>query len=281
MRRALGKGLSHLLADSVAEPGPSQIEIGIIHPNSRQPRRVFDDDQLRELAESIKIHGVIQPLIVRPLGQGEFELIAGERRLRAAMLAGLTQVPAVVRPASAQVSLELALIENIQREDISAMDCAYAFRRLIDEFSLTQEEAAHKVGKSRTAVANTLRLLKLPEEIQDAVQMGAISEGHARALLMIDSPARQMQVFQKCVRDGISVREAERLARQEPARLPEAPEQLRPEDASWKSLERGLGERLGAVVKIKRKGDQGKVEVEFSSLDDLTRIVDILGFRLD
>jgi ParB family chromosome partitioning protein len=259
----------------------SSLPIGSIHPNSRQPRRHFDEDALKELADSIRIHGVIQPLIVRPSTEGEYELIAGERRLRAALLAGLHQVPVVVRTASAQNSLEIALIENVQREDISALECALAYRRLIDEFSLTQDEVAAKVGKARATVANTLRLLKLPDEVQEALQTGQITEGHARALLMCDSPARMIFVFQRILRDGISVRDAERLARMETARLPENPPAERPGDANWKALERGLGERLGTSVHIKRKGERGKVELEFASVDDLNRILDILGFQID
>ncbi|MCW5938581.1 MAG: ParB/RepB/Spo0J family partition protein [Fimbriimonadaceae bacterium] len=283
MRRALGKGLSQLLGDE-SEVAPSQIEINRIVANPRQPRAHIEDETLSELAASIGEHGVIQPLIVRPLSEGRYELIAGERRLRAAKMAGLKAVPVVVRTASAQVSLELALIENVQREDISAVDCARAYRRLADEFGLTQEDIALKVGKTRASVSNTLRLLRLPAEVLSAIEGGQITEGHARALLMVDSPARQAALFERMLRDSISVREAESAARrEEPAQKRTktgAAKHPKSTDPNLEAIERGLGEYFGATVRLEPGAVGGKISIDYYSDDDLDRILEILGFRI-
>jgi ParB family chromosome partitioning protein len=289
MRRALGKGLSQLLGDD-GDPAATitQVDLDSIVPNARQPRRRFDEDTLDELASSIKEFGVIQPLIVRPVGENRYELVAGERRWRASRKAGLKQVPVIVRTASAQVSLELAIIENVQREDISAMDCAVAYRRLMSEFDLSQEQVAQKVGKSRAAVANTLRLLKLPDEMQEALAEGLLTEGHARALLMVDSPPRQSALFERVIRDGLSVREAERLARGgSEARPPSArgdkkvsPAAEARRDPNLGALEQGLSEYFGSPVRITRAEVGGKLTIDFYSDDDLQRILDILGVHL-
>lgn len=281
MRRALGKGLSQLLGDSV-ETGLQTVPVGSIRPNARQPRLQFDLDSLRDLADSIREHGLLQPLVVRPVGDDSYELIAGERRLRAAQLAGLEEVPVVLRAASAQASLEMAIIENVQREDISAMECAKAYQRLADEFDQSHEQIASKVGKSRVAVSNTLRLLKLPEAMQTAIMEGRLSEGHARALLMVDSPTRQAWLFEKILRDGMSVREAERLARAEDSATGQTVKS-KPQpklDPDWVSLERGLSEYFGSPVKLTKEKVGGKLALEFYSDDDLQRILDILGLSL-
>lgn len=281
MRRALGKGLSQLLGDSV-ETGLQTVPVGSIRPNARQPRLQFDLDSLRDLADSIREHGLLQPLVVRPVGDDSYELIAGERRLRAAQLAGLEEVPVVLRAASAQASLEMAIIENVQREDISAMECAKAYQRLADEFDQSHEQIASKVGKSRVAVSNTLRLLKLPEAMQTAIMEGRLSEGHARALLMVDSPTRQAWLFEKILRDGMSVREAERLARAEDSDTGQTVKS-KPQpklDPDWVSLERGLSEYFGSPVKLTKEKVGGKLALEFYSDDDLQRILDILGLSL-
>jgi ParB family chromosome partitioning protein len=283
MRRALGKGLSQLLGDE-SEVAPSQIETDRIVANPRQPRGNFDDGSLDELAASIREHGVIQPLIVRPVSEGRYELVAGERRLRAAIRAGLKTVPVVVRTADAQASLEIALIENVQREDISPVDCARAYRRLADEFGLTQEEIAIKVGKTRASVSNTLRLLRLPEEVLAAIESGQISEGHAKALLMVESPARQAALFKRMLRTGISVREAEAAARggpssvKEPGRTRTAA--ARPSDPNLHAVERGLGEFLGTGVRIEPGSIGGRIVIDYYSDEDLDRILETLGFRV-
>ncbi len=284
MRRALGKGLSQLLGDA-PEQTSNSIPISDIKTNPRQPRTQFEVQALEELASSIKEFGILQPLIVRPSTDGKYELIAGERRLRASQIAGLSEVPIIIRTANAQVSLEIALIENVQREDISAMETAAAYHRLSQEFGLSQEQIAQRVGKSRVSISNTLRLLKLPTEIQQAVLEGMLSEGHARTLLMIDSPIRQQSLFNKIVHEGISVREAERLARvsgepnlSTPGSKRKKPEKLR--DPNFEPLERGLSEYFGSPTRIETAEVGGKLSIDFYSDDDLQRILDILGIHL-
>ncbi len=286
MRRALGRGLSQLLGDEAAEPALLKtIPLEHLRPNPRQPRKTFESEPLEELAASIREHGILQPLVVRAVAEGRWELISGERRMRAARLAGLKEVPVVERSASAQVSLELAIIENVQREDISSIESAAAYRLLMEEFSLTQEEVARKVGKSRASIANTLRLLKLPEEMQAAIAEGELSEGHARALLMADSPHRQAEIFRRVLREGLTVREAERLARGESSAKPGGPaaggakgaKMPTPLDAA---LAQALCERLGAPVQILRGASSGRVVVEFFSDEELQGIMDALGVEL-
>lgn len=286
MRRALGKGLSQLLGEQ-ADAVTNSVSVHDIRANSRQPRTQFNDEALDELAASIREHGILQPLIVRPLADGKYELIAGERRLRAAKKANLSEVPVIVRAASAQASLEIALIENVQRADISPMECAVAYQRLAEEFDMSQEQIAARVGKSRAAVANTLRLLKLPTQIQQAVLAGKVTEGHARALLMVDSPVRQMSLFHRVVDEGISVREAEREARLDVAPQPKPTRTTKPtkdlpahNDANWAALEQGLSEYFGSLVRLVPGEVGGKLTIDFYSDDDLERILEILGVRL-
>jgi ParB family transcriptional regulator, chromosome partitioning protein len=277
MRRVIGKGLAELIGEQ-SDERPNEVAVDCIVPNARQPREIFIDSSLEELAASIREHGVLQPLIVRPLAEGRYELIAGERRLRASKIAGLKFVPVVVRSASAQTSLEIALIENIQREDISPLECARAYRQLMTEFGLTQEQVADKVGKSRTAVANTLRLLKLPISIQDALREGQITEGHARALLAFDSPARQMAVFEQTVRKGLTVRDVEALSK--PHAIVQAHTRgpaIDTADADTRALQDALSTHLGTPVKIVRTGRGGRLEIAFYDQDDLGRVVDALG----
>lgn len=311
MRRALGKGLSQLLgnpsappesaqtspplaapepvkavvrppAKSTEEPGGlAQVSIDEIQANSRQPREHFDEEALADLAASIREHGVLQPLIVRARKEGGYELIAGERRLRAARLAGLTTVPAILREATDPVSLELALVENLQREDISPMELARAYRRLMDEFGLSQERVAEKVGKSRPAVANALRLLRLPEPIQEGLHAGAISEGHARALLGLAGAGAMLELYEQILIRGLSVRDVERLVRaaQEGDRRSE-PRPRPALDPNWVALQDGLGVYFGAPVRLEKGAHGGKLVVEFFSDDDLQRILEVLGVTL-
>src|SRR5471030_664225 len=218
MRRALGKGLSQLIAEQYEGP-TNELPVADIVPNSRQPRTLFNEEALEELAASIREYGILQPLIVRPIAEGKHELIAGERRLRAAKLAGLKTVPVLVRSAGNQSSLELALIENLQREDINALESARAYRKLIDEFGLTQEQVAERVGKSRTVIANTVRLLRLPRRITEGLERGIITEGHARALLSFESEAQQLAVYDQILERGMTVRDVENVAK------PKAPSQ--------------------------------------------------------
>jgi len=283
MRRALGKGLTQLIGEQFDTP-PSEVPIDALEANVRQPRERFDEGPLQELAQSIREVGIIQPLIVRPLSEGKYEVIAGERRLRAARIAGLTSVPVVVRSASPESTLEIALIENIQREDIGPIECAKAYRRLIDEFGLTQEQVADKVGKARTSVANTLRLLRLPKKVIAGLESGAITEGHARALLALDSEVMQLAIYEQIVEKGLTVRDAERLARPKdnlpkPSRERAKPAAADP-DPAWQQLEEGLSMYFGSPVKLERAEVGGKLVVSFYSDDDLSRILDILGVHL-
>ena len=224
---------------------------------------------------------MLQPLVVRPVGDDRYELIAGERRLRAAKLAGLKTVPVSVRTASAQASLEIALIENVQREDINPIECAQAYRMLAEEFGLNQDQVASKVGKSRAAVSNTLRLLKLPEDVQTAIREGRMTEGHARALLMVDSPVRQRALFERIVAEGLSVREAERLARGEarPPLAPKAAERIQ-EDPNVGMIQSRLSEHFGAKVKIDQGRNRGRISIEYFSEDELDGILEKIGLSL-
>lgn len=281
MRRALGKGLSQLITES--NDGPTtEVAIDLITPNPRQPRTHFEESALAELAESIRLHGVLQPLIVRPLAQGRYELIAGERRWRAAQRAGLRQVPVVVRATDPRGSLEIALIENIQREDIGALESARAYRQLMDEFGLTQEQVAERVGKSRSAVANTVRLLRLPERILGALDAGLISEGHARPLLSLDSPAAQLALFDKMTSEGMSSKDVERAVRPAPKAAPRSrkPGVVDASDPNWRALQDAASERLGSPVKLEGSEKGGTISIRFFSEEDLVRIMEVLGVEL-
>lgn len=278
MRRVLGRGLSQLIAEEF-ESAPREASVDSIVPNPRQPRTVFDEDALQELSDSIREHGVLQPLVVRPKTEGTYELIAGERRLRAAKLAGVKTVPIILRSASNQDSLELAIIENVQREDIRPLEKARAYRRLMDEFGLTQEQVSHKVGKARASVANTVRLLRLPEPIQQGLDSGLISEGHAKALLALDTPGQQLAVYDKILEKGLNVRDIEREVKGPSARPSSKPEKLPPlDDPNWRSLEEALSTYLGNPVKLQKAEVGGRIVVEFYSDDDLERILETLGF---
>lgn len=269
-RNSLGKGLTQLLGEQFEGGAPSEVALDAILPNPRQPRTNFEDAALRELASSVKEYGVLNPLTVRPLSEGRYELIAGERRLRAAKLAGLQNVPVVIRAAGDQGSLELAMIENVQREDINAMEAARAYRRLMDEFGLTQEAVADKVGKARPTIANALRLLKLPPKVQEGLHEGRISEGHARALLAFPHPDQQMAMFNAIAERGLSVREVERAA--QPVQPKKRPRKGSA-DPNLAAVERALGEKLGAPVKIAN----GKIEIGFYNDEDLERLIEMLG----
>ena len=258
---------------------PASLPLISLVANAAQPRKHFDQDSLDELAASIRELGILQPLVVRALEGGRYEIIAGERRFRAASKAGLVEVPVLVRTASAQTSLEMAIVENVQRMDISPIECAMAYRRLADEFGLQQDEIAAKVGKSRAAVSNTLRLLRLPAEVRAAVSDGRLSEGHARALLMIESPIRQESLFRRIMDEGLSVREAERLARGgTDARPPtgvSAPKSR--SDANWFALSESISEFFGSPSKLAKTDKGGRLVVDFYSDDELQRILDKLG----
>jgi len=281
MRRALGRGLSQLIAEEF-ESEPREAAIDTVLPNPRQPRTVFDQEALEELANSIREHGVLQPLVVRPTSEGFYELIAGERRLRAAKLAGVKKVPIVVRYASNQDSLEIAVIENVQREDIGPMERARAYKRLMEEFELTQEQVSQKVGKARASVANTLRLMKLPEPIQEGLDKGLISEGHAKALLGIDGAEEQLAHFDRILKEGLNVRETERVVRPQMAPPPPARAVVHAprvdDDPNLRALEDQVATYLGSPVHLQKSGQTGKLTIDFYSDDDLIRILEKIGF---
>ena len=285
MRRALGRGLDALIpgagrATTTSEPilgsasNNTVVAIDQIRPNPRQPRVEFDEAALAELVASIRIQGVIQPLLVRHLPEGDYELIAGERRLRAAKRAGLTHVPVFSREISDVESLEIALVENIQRDDLSPLEEAAAFHRLIDEFGHTQEEVAERVGKSRPAVANALRLLRLPESIKQDLSRGRLTAGHARVLLSIDGADAQLRASKQIQARRMSVRDAEQLAAtRKGAASPVA------RDPHRGAVERELSTALGTRVRITLKGRGGRIEIEFYSQEELQGLVERLGKR--
>lgn len=276
----LGMGLDALFKDNtVEEISPTsavKMKIMDIEPNRDQPRKIFADESLAELADSIAKYGVLQPLLVRPVGDTGYQLIAGERRWRAARLAGLTEVPVVIREMTDEEAAALALIENLQREDLNPVEEAYGFRKLMDDFGLTQEEAAEKVGKSRPAVANALRLLKLPAEILDLVRENKISAGHARALLSFPDEAQMLQTADLIVEKGISVRETERLAKKAARPIKEKPPVQR-RAAFYDQVELTLTQALCRKVRIQNgKNQTGTLEIAFNSQEDLERIAHAL-----
>jgi ParB family chromosome partitioning protein len=279
-RPALGKGLSALIPDA-PEPrvAPSEIDIDRLVPNVFQPRAAMDDGRLDELTESIKANGVIQPIVVRKVGD-QFQIIAGERRWRAAQRAGLMRVPIVVRDVAAgqeQSVLEMALVENIQRENLNPIDEALAYRRLSDEFHLTQEAIATAVGKDRASVANHLRLLKLPEEVRAEVAGGRLSMGHARAIVALDAEADQRSVARDVIARSLSVRETESLVKkiaESPAPKPAA--EPKPADVHTRAAEDRLRLLFGTRVRIVRRGAKGRIEIDFGSENELIRIFEQL-----
>ena len=277
-KKGLGKGLGALIpgVEPSADSHGLKVEIDRIAPNPLQPRRSFDEAKIDELTASVRDQGVIQPILVRRVGEG-YELIAGERRLRAARKAGLTDVPVVVREAGNSESLELALIENLQREDLNPMEEASAYQRLQEEFELTQEEIAHKVGKSRPAVANSVRLLLLPKEAQQLVVAGKLPAGHARALLGLEGEAMILAAAREVTAKGLSTRETERLV----ARLKAGRRRRKTlpiSDPDLRSLIERLQRSLGTKVRLlHRSGSgRGKLEIEYYSLADLERLTRIM-----
>src|ERR1043165_5775190 len=280
-RKPLGRGLSALISTAPSPPGNEElreIEIDLIRPGEQQPRSSFDEPKLQELAQSIRATGIIQPLLVRRRG-GLFELVAGERRGRAAQMAGLSRVPAIVREIPDESLLELALIENIQRQELNAIEEANAYRRLIETLGLTQEEVAQRVGRDRTFITNYLRILKLPNEIQSLLEQEKLTFGHARALLGIADPQLQRRLAQRIHKNNWSVRETESRIRNlnTQQRVTAAP-QLQPIDPNLRAAETKLRRRFGTQVRIvsAKGGSPGGIEIEFYSAEDLNRIYDLL-----
>lgn len=280
-KRALGKGLDALLpagGPKPAVPGlalePHQIPVDQVRPNRYQPRTEFAEDDLSQLADSIKQHGVLQPIVVRRKGDGSFELIAGERRLRASKLAGLKQIPAIIRNSSDEQALVLALMENLQREDLNPMEAARAYHRMMQEFGLTQEGIAQQLGRERSSIANIARLIHLPNEIQQLVESGRLSTGHAKVLLGITKADLQLKLARQIVAQQLSVRQAERLAdgQTRPARA-KGP---RRHAQAYPDLEARLQKRLGTRVKIVSGKAGGQIIIEYFTPVELDRLVEIL-----
>jgi ParB family chromosome partitioning protein len=278
VKSGLGRGLGALIPTFT--PGVEAVDVDLIVSNPHQPRVYIDPDSLSELAESIREHGVIQPLLVTRVqaeggGPAVYQLIAGERRLQAARLAGLGRVPVVVKEASSSELLELALVENLQRADLNPLEEAQAFRRLVDEFSLTQEAIAARVGRSRAAVANALRLLSLSDDLKASLARGEISEGHARALLGLPSEAQRRQAWQRVVERGLSVRETEALVRHWPAAVRTRAPRRRP-DPEVADLEERLRAALGTRVSLRRGRRGGRLTIHFYSDEEFQALLDRL-----
>ncbi len=279
-KRGLGRGLGAFFTPGEEEV-LSDIAVAEIVPNKYQPRRVFDEDALRELAQSIKEHGVIQPIIVRKLEESGYELVAGERRWRAAQMVGLETIPAAVRDYTDGEMTEIALIENLQRENLNPIEEAGAYKRLMEEFSLTQEEVARKIGRSRSLIANTIRLLNLHPLVQEYVSRGTLTMGQARPLLAIDDPEMQLAAANSIINDGLTARDAEELARtqtEEPK--PKKAKKQEPREIFVAEAEERLKMALGTQVKIKPGKIKSKIEIEFYSPDDLERIIETLTAQL-
>ena len=276
----LGKGLSALLGDDFSIEPPvstSTLPISQVESCSSQPRKYFDGEKLEELAESIRQHGIIQPLTVRKLASGYYQIIAGERRWRAARLAGLSEVPVVIIEADDRKAMELAMIENLQREDLNPMEEAEGYQTLISQYGLTQEQASQQVGKSRSAVANAMRLLQLTPEVRKLVEEEKISAGHARALLPL-APAVQKKAAETVISSALSVRQTEQLVKRLQAQTPEKPEKKASAAVDYAAeAARDLTNRLGRTCRIAHGRKKGRIEIEYYGVDDLNDLLDALG----
>ena len=278
-RQALGMGLKALIPDIENEQLPKgdvqKIKVDLIVPNPYQPRREPDPDKLKDLVESIKEKGVVQPILVRSMGS-QYQLIAGERRFQATKIAQLDEIPVIIREADDREMLELAIIENIQREDLNPIDEALAYHQLMNEFSMTQEEAAKRVGKERSTLANSVRLLKLASDVQTKLAQRDITVGHARALLSLDTHPAQEKVCVHIISKGLNVRDTEKYI----ARLSKSsqPKQLQPKkEVQLQRTEEAIQRQLGTKVQIRKKGQKGQVSINFASWDDLERIMGLMG----
>ncbi len=295
-KKALGRGLSALLSDTptedklevdVASPAAlpagngsiNEISIDEIETNPFQPRQHFDQEALKELSESIQVHGIIQPITVRKLSRNQYQLISGERRFQASKLAGLTSIPAYVRSADDQQMLEMALIENIQRENLNPIEISLSYQRLITECNLKQEELGERVGKNRSTVTNYLRLLKLPPDIQIALRDNKISMGHARAIINVDNPDSQLFIFKQILSEDLSVRKVEELARELLSKKTVSETAKQESTGVTKeinNLQSRLSSHFGTKVSVKSDGKRGDIRIPFLSIEDLNRILDIL-----
>lgn len=278
--RGLGKGLEALFEDNRdnSQSGVTTVRISEIEPNLSQPRKQFDEEALSELADSIAAHGVLQPLLIRPTSGGTYQIVAGERRWRAARLAGLSEVPALIREITDEETDQLALIENLQREDLNAVETAQGYRRLMDKYGMTQEQLSAAVGKSRPAIANTLRILTLPEDILPMVAEGKLSAGHAKAVLSAPEE-RRTALAKRIAAEGLSVREAERLAakRKEPGEKKPAKKESFPKDKYYREMQVAITNELGRPVKITENKNGGVIELPFYSKQELAAICERLA----
>lgn len=296
-RTALGKGLSALLENSETDVttksgginntgsvvgGVAQIPMNQIEPNPFQPRTEFDPEALADLAASIKQQGIIQPITVRKMGYDKYQIISGERRFKASKIAGLTAIPAYIRVANDQGMLEMALVENIQRQDLNALEIALSYKRLIDECSLTQEELSDRVGKNRSTVTNFLRLLKLPPEIQAAIRDQKITMGHARAILGVDDVAKQLMMFREIIEKQLSVRDVENLAREsgnKSTKRKKAEREKNQLSFEFTKIQNILTSHFGAKIQLQRANNgSGKILIPFDNDEDLNRILELLNY---
>ena len=282
-KRGLGKGLDALFEDNDGLFGASEnsvmLKLSDIEPNPDQPRKLFDEEKLMELAKSISEHGLIQPILVSPLSNGRYQLVAGERRWRASRIAGLVEVPVIIKQLSEKEKKEIALIENLQREDLNPIETAYGIQALIEEYGLTQDQAAERVGCSRPAIANSLRLINLPKEVKELTRTGKISAGHARALLAFKDEAKMIEAANFIAKNDVSVREVERMAKRaasdKSAPLQTAKKKKR--DSFFDEVELSLTESLGRKVKVYNNKEKGTLEIEFYNKEDLKSIANMLN----
>lgn len=280
-KSGLGKGLNSLFSESAediieeikSEKSSDKISVADIEPNKNQPRKVFDAEKLEALSQSIKEHGVVSPIIVTSTPNGTYRIVAGERRWRAAKLAGLKEVPCIVKDFDEMEASEIALVENLQRDDLNPIEESEGYRYLMDKFSLTQDEVAQKIGKSRSAVANSLRLNNLCDEVKDMVQSNKLTQGHARALLTLE-PEKQILLANTIIKNDLNVRQAEALVKSDLKSKPQTVKNSNPlTQKYYKELEDNLSSRFGTKVKINEGAKKGKIEIEYYSKDDLERIL--------
>lgn len=280
-KSGLGKGLDSLFYDNSIEsinPTANKLKIMEIEPNHDQPRKFFDEKGLSELADSISQHGVLQPLVVRPMSNGTYQLVAGERRWRAARIAGLSEVPVIIKELSDEETIEIAMVENLQREDLNPLEEALGYKYMMDELHITQEQTAEKVGKSRPVIANALRLLKLPNQVQEMVKNNVISSGHARALLGFNSESEIIAAANLIIKEDLSVRDVEKLVKLSNKTIKETNQKAEKRDKFYKEVELALKENLGRKIKIKEnaKKESGIIEIEFLNKEDLSSLAMIL-----
>ena len=281
IKRGLGRGLDALYDNTEAAEAEQkdliELRISMIEPNRDQPRKDFDEDALITLSNSIAEHGIIQPIIVSPSENGFYKIIAGERRWRAAKMAGLREIPAIVRTYEKQKAAEVAMLENLQREDLNPIEEAEGYKNLMENFGLTQESLSRSLGKSRSAIANSVRILSLPQNIIDMVRNGLISEGHARTLLSIEDDAEKQRLAEEIINEKLSVRDTEKIAgEKKTAKKIAEKKEISPE---IKEIEKRLSDNFGSKVKIITGRKKGKIEIEYYGNDDFTRIMEKLGLK--